>query len=340
VYVKKFFCLFWVTVFILGFSGLPAVHAQRRKITIKLASMVPENTPWGAKLNQMSKEWEQITGGEVELVVYHNSVAGDEADVVRKLRLNQIQGAVLTSFGLNAISPEILTLSCPFLIRNEGELNVVLENLKPELEKKIDEKGFFTLAWSKAGWVRIFAKTPVILPSDLKKLKTGTNPNEPEMEQALKTIGYPVVPVASSETIVALNSGRIDAVYQSPVIVAGMQLFGITKYMTSINIAPVMGGIVLNRVAWRAVPDRYKARIIESAKKIEREMDGEIQRLEREAVSTMTRYGLITQQLSPEQNQAWYDDVERSYEAMLGTTLNRDIFGKIDGILKTYRGKR
>jgi TRAP-type C4-dicarboxylate transport system substrate-binding protein len=302
--------------------------------------MVPENTPWGVKLNQMSREWAQITGGEVELVVYHNGVAGEEADVVRKLRLNQIQGAVLTSFGFNAISPEILTLSCPFLIRDEGELNAVLENLKPELEKRIDEKGFFTLAWSKAGWVRIFAKTPVILPSDLKKLKTGVNPNEPEMEQALKTIGYPVVPVNSNETIVALNSGRIDAVYQSPILVAGMQLLGITKYMTSINIAPVMGGIVLNRVAWRAVPDRYKPQIIESAKKIEREMDGEIQRLEREAISTMTRYGLTIQQLTPQQNQAWYDDVERSYPAMLGTTLDRNIFGRIDTILKAYRSKR
>jgi TRAP-type C4-dicarboxylate transport system substrate-binding protein len=327
-------------VFVLGFSGLSAVDAQRRKITIKLASMVPENTPWGAKLNQMSREWSQITSGEVELIVYHNAVAGEEADVVRKLRLNQIQGAVLTSFGFNAISPEILTLSCPFLIRDEGELDVILENLKPELEKKIDEKGFFTLAWSKAGWVRVFAKTPVTLPSDLKKLKTATNPNEPEMEQALKTIGYPVIPVNNSEIIVALNSGRIDAVYQSPVIVASMQFFGITKYMTSINIAPVMGGIVLNRVAWRAIPDRYKPRIIESAKRIEREMNGEIQRLEKEAISTMTKYGLVTQQLTPEQNRAWYDDVERSYPAMLGTTLDRNIFEKIDVILKAHRGKR
>ncbi|MDR1353095.1 MAG: TRAP transporter substrate-binding protein DctP [Treponema sp.] len=338
--MKRIFCLVLVAVFFLGFSGPPGVHAQRRKISIKLASMVPENTPWGAKLNQMSREWAQITGGEVELVVYHNSVAGGEDDVVRKLRLNQIQGAVLTSFGLNAISPEILTLSCPFLIRNEGELDAVLENLKPELERRIDEKGFFTLAWSKAGWAKVFAKTPVTFPADLKRMKIATNPNEPEMEQALKTIGYPVVPVNSSETIVALNSGRIDAVYQSPVLVASMQVFGITKYMTSINIAPVMGGIVLNRTAWRAIPDRYKSRIIESAKNIEREMDGEIQRLEREAISTMIRYGLRIQQLTPEQDQVWYDDVERSYPAMLGTTLDRDIFGRIDTILKNYRSRR
>jgi TRAP-type C4-dicarboxylate transport system substrate-binding protein len=340
--MKKFFWLFLFTVFVLGLSGPSGLYAQtqRRKVTIKLASMVPENTPWGAKLNQMSKEWAQITNGEVELVVYHNGVAGEEADVVRKLRLNQIQGAVLTSFGLNAICREVLTISCPFLIRDEGELDAVLESLKPELERKISDAGFFTLAWSKAGWVRIFSKTPVILPADLKKLKTGTNPNEPEMEQALKAIGYPIVPVNSGEILVALNSGRIDAIYQSPVYVAGLQIFGVAKYMTSINIAPVMGGIVLNRTGWRAIPERYKDQIMESAGKIEREMNGEIQRLEAEAISTMTRYGLVTHQLTAQQNQIWYDDVEHSYPAMIGTTMDRSTFERIDAILKAYRSKR
>jgi hypothetical protein len=69
-------------------------------------------------------------------------------------------------------------------------------------------------------------------------------------------------------------------------------------------------------------------------------MDGEIQRLEREAISTMTRYGLTTLQLTPQQDQVWYDDVERSYPAMLGTTLNRNIFERIDTILKAHRSKR
>jgi TRAP-type C4-dicarboxylate transport system permease large subunit len=43
------------------------VFAQRRKIT----SLVPENTPWGAALNRMAREWGTATNGEVELIVYH-----------------------------------------------------------------------------------------------------------------------------------------------------------------------------------------------------------------------------------------------------------------------------
>jgi hypothetical protein len=73
---------------------------------------------------------------------------------------------------------------------------------------------------------------------------------------------------------------------------------------------------------------------------MERELDGEIQRLESEAIVAMKRYGLEIEQLSPEQNEAWYDDVERSYPSLLGTVLDRDIFEKISTILKERRSKR
>jgi TRAP-type C4-dicarboxylate transport system substrate-binding protein len=72
---------------------LSPLHAQR---TIKIASGVPENTAWGQALNRMSAEWTQATNREVTFQIFHNGVVGAELDVLRKLRLNEIQGAVFT----------------------------------------------------------------------------------------------------------------------------------------------------------------------------------------------------------------------------------------------------
>jgi TRAP-type C4-dicarboxylate transport system substrate-binding protein len=118
----------------------PAPVAAQRKITIKLVSLVPENTPWGTLLNRMAREWNAATNGEVEMVIYHNNKSS-EADLLRQLNMNQIQAAMLSTLGMKLISPEIMTLSCPFLIRNNTELDLVLNSLKPELEKKINSKG-------------------------------------------------------------------------------------------------------------------------------------------------------------------------------------------------------
>ncbi|MDR2632890.1 MAG: TRAP transporter substrate-binding protein DctP [Treponema sp.] len=326
-------------LFVVG-MGNPCMLFAQRKLTIKLASMAPENTPWGAALNRMSQEWARVSKGEVELRVYHNGVAGGEEDVLRKLRLNQIQGAVFTSAGLNLITPEIMTLSVPFFIRDDAELARVLRDIKPDLEAKINEKGFFTLAWAKSGWVKIFSRREVFVPQDLKRQKLATSPDTPEISQAFKVMGYQMVPVMISDLLVSLNSSMIDAVYQSPVLVGGMQLFGITKHMASINIAPFMGGIILNQRAWSRVPEAYKPAIIEASRRIAEEIGDSITQLESSVVKTMTSYGLTVNQVSPEQEQAWYSDVERAMPALLGTTFNREIYQKINGILQLYRSGR
>jgi TRAP-type C4-dicarboxylate transport system substrate-binding protein len=316
--------------------------AQRRKITIKLASLVPENTPWGAELNRMAREWAAATNGEVELLVYHNGVAGGEADVLRKLKGNQIQAAILSSFGLNSLTPghEIMTLSCPFLIRDNTELDLVFNSLKPDLEDRINRGGFFTLAWSKVGWVRFFSKSPVFVPADLKRQKLGTNEQEPALMDAFKAMGYQMVPVAMNQILVYLNGGMIDAVYQSPVNVGGLQIFGVAKNMASIHVAPFMGGIVMNQSAWRSIPDRYKPEVLRIAKQLEADLDTSIQQLEADAIATMKSYGLVINELSPAQEQLWYDDVNRIIPSLLGNTFNREIYERIGALLAAHRNGR
>jgi TRAP-type C4-dicarboxylate transport system substrate-binding protein len=288
----------------------------------------------------MAAEWAAATNGGVTLQIYHNGTAGSEPDVLRKLRLNQIQAGVFSSVGLNAITPEIITLSVPFLIRNDGELEAVLSNLKSDLEAKIDEKGFFTLAWARAGWVRIFSRTPVFVPGDLKKQTVGTDPGEEKLMQAFKAMGYKMEAVPINDNLIALNSGKIDALYQSPIAVGGYQLFGIAKNMTNMNIAPFMGGIIMNRTAWRSIPDQYKPRLLEIAKRIEQDIDTSIFQLENEAVETMKKYGLTVNQVTRQQEQEWYADAARAIPSLLGTAFDRGIYEKINTILANYRNGR
>jgi TRAP-type C4-dicarboxylate transport system substrate-binding protein len=330
------FYLIFVLALILAVAPLFA----QRKLTIKLASLVPENTAWGAAISRIAAEWSQATDGEVELVVYHNGVAGTETEVLRKLKLNQLQAAIFTSIGLNSVTPEVMTVSYPFLIRNNQELDVVLGKIKPDLDAKMQQNGFVTLAWARAGWVRIFSKTPVFVPGDLRRMKVGTSPDEAKMMQAFKTMGYQMIPVNLNESLVALNGGMIDALWLSPIAVAGAQIFGVAKNMTDINVAPFMGGIIMNNTAWRRIPDKYKDKLKAICKKIETEIEGSIPRLEDDAISTMAKYGLTINHLSPQQSQEWHDDMGKYESGLAGPVFNRDLYLRIKGILEEYRRGR
>ncbi|MDR1867837.1 MAG: TRAP transporter substrate-binding protein DctP [Treponema sp.] len=323
-------------IFIFG-AGIPEPMFAQRTVVIKLASLIPENTPWGSALKRMSAEFSRITNGTVELRVYHSGVVGGEEDTLRKLKSNQIQAAVFSTFGINLIIPEVMTLSVPFFIKNDGELDAVLAEVEAELEAKIVSEGFFPLAWAKSGWVRLFSKTPVFVPADLKRLKLATGPEAPSLAQAFKTMGFQMVPTNQTDTLVFLSSGRIEALYNSPMSIAASQMFAITKNMMALNIAPFMGAIIINRTAWRAIPEQYKPQLLSMIETIEKDISSSVSELETEAIRTMATYGLTVNHLTPAQEQLWIDEVNRAMPSLIGTTFNRTLYEKINNILIQYR---
>ncbi len=174
--LKKGFSFFlFALLFVFSISPL---FAQRRMPPIRLASLVPENTAWGMAINKMAAEWAKATNGEVQVIVFHGGTAGDEPEVLRKLRLNDIQAAVFTSVGLSSVTPEVMSISYPFMIRSDDELKEVMEKIKPDLEAKMQQNGFVTLAWAHAGWIKVFSKTPVLVPAGVKakcaEIRTGS----------------------------------------------------------------------------------------------------------------------------------------------------------------------
>jgi TRAP-type C4-dicarboxylate transport system substrate-binding protein len=241
--------------------------------------------------------------------------------------------------GLNQISPEIITLSAPLLIRNEAELDVVLSELKPELEAHINDKDFFMLTWAKSGWMKVFSKKQIFEPEQLKNLKIGMPPDIPSMSRAFQRMGYNSQDLPINDSLMALNSGKIDAIYSSPIYVAGMQIFTTAKYMMSINVSPFMGAIVMNKQAYSTLNRRaYWPQLLASAQRIGREIDTSIIQLEDTAMKTMRSYGLIVSTVTPEQEKRWYDDIEKAMPALLQSKVfDAALYNKINVILRRYR---
>jgi TRAP-type C4-dicarboxylate transport system substrate-binding protein len=141
----------------------------------------------------------------------------------------------------------------------------------------------------------------------------------------------------------ALQSNRIDATYISPIFAAGTQLFGVARNMSNINVAPFMGGILMNEATWRRIPDRFKPALMEVSRRIEREIETSVAELEAEAISTMVRHGLRINELTPAQKQVWYDDTARFENRLLdgaNPIFNREYYTRINNILTEYRRGR
>ena len=70
-----------------------ASAVQAAPKTIKFATLAPDGTTWMNSMREFSKEVENKTEGRVKFKIYAGGTQGDEKDVVRKMRLGQLQGA-------------------------------------------------------------------------------------------------------------------------------------------------------------------------------------------------------------------------------------------------------
>jgi len=280
----------------------------------------------------------------VELIIRHNGIlGGNELEVLQKVKQGQIQAAILTSTGLSNITNKILTLSCPFFITDDGELDYVLKDMRPYYENEIEGKGFKIVSLSKLGWIKFFGREPIYTPSDLKKQKIASGAELSSLNNVFSALGFTVVTLGYNDIIPALNAKRVDAIFQIPVYVAANQIFGITKNMCSLNVAPALGGIIINQSYWKRIPEKYRPKLIELCKELESLNDAEISKLENSATDTMLQYGLVINRVSPAQEELWKKIVRDGMEHLgsgSNPVVDKATYSRIEILIKEYHSSR
>ena len=325
---------------VLLFFVFGTVFATARTIEIKLGSTAPDNSVWADALKRMANQWSEISDGQIRVRIYFAGFK-DEADLIRKMRFNQLQAGIVSGFGLQALYPNALAFSMPFLIQSEEEFNYVLGELGPNMASEIDKTGFKLLSWATAGWVYFYTREPITYPEDLKKMKIASSGTEAEdITNAMKKLGFRPVSVSSNEVLSALAGGMVDAVYATPLMVGAMQWFGVAKHMADMKVAPFLGGILINDRVWRQIPEDIRPELIASAEAIAEELDMGIKELEDQAISEMKRHGLQVNEVPPEAVRQWEQLFEQGRRGSGENIYSQDFMEKIQETIREYHRRQ
>jgi TRAP-type C4-dicarboxylate transport system substrate-binding protein len=308
-------------------------------LTVKIGSVAPLRSPWDDALKEIGRKWKEITRGLVDLRVYAGGIAGSEEDMIRKMRIGTLQGAVLTNIGMVKVCQEAYVFLTPFLFNSEEELNHVLQDLRPGLEKIVSDSGFHTVIWVMSGWINFFSREKAVYPEDLKKQKMSFSSGEPEFEMAWKKMGFQIVPSELRDLMIALQSKRVDAFYLPPVVTASGQYFPFAPYMLSIRVAPLVGGFLISNSTWKKIPEEYHAAMLKAVEDSVARLNTKIADLEREAIATMKKHGLKIQEVTPEIVDKWRLLAQSGMDELVGKMFSREIYGRVMKLLADFRKK-
>lgn len=315
--------------------------ARAADVSMRIGTLAPKNSLYHRQLLEMGEAWRAAQGDASRYVVYPDGSQGGEAEMARRMRIGQLQGALLSVVGLREIEPSISALqNLPLLFRSWDELDYVREKMRPAMEKKFLDKGFVVLAWGDAGWVRFFSRDAAVRPDDYKHMKFFAWGSEQEQQSIMKNLGYTPVPLETADILPSIQTGMINVVPSTPYFALASQVYTTAPHMLEINWAPIVGAMVVTTKAWDAMTPAAQQALRSAGEKAGVQLRAQARREVDEAVDAMKKRGLVVHRPNAAEMQEWNTLAEALYPRIRGTMVPADTFDEVFKQVKAYRAQQ
>ncbi len=89
--------------------GAPIARADD-PVKVRLGTIAPKGSSYYRILQALGEDWRKVQGSGATFVIYGDGSQGGEADMVRRMRVGQLNAALLSSVGLAEIHKSAIAL--------------------------------------------------------------------------------------------------------------------------------------------------------------------------------------------------------------------------------------
>lgn len=318
----------------------PAVTTAQQ-YTIKFATLATEGTTWINVLREYDAVIRKESGGRLGFKVYPGGVQGEDKDVMRKIRLGQLQSAGITGVGVGEISSKLRILDAPFLFRNYEEVDQLHRAMDPEFEQAFRDNDFVLLGWAEVGFVYVYTNTPVRSPADMKGVKMWMWEGDPIAEAAFRAMGVRPIPLSVVDVLTSLQTGLINGAYTSPLAALALQWNTRVKYMTGVPLADACGAVVISKKKFDSLPPDLQEILLRNGKKYMAALTQKSREENAASIETLKRTGIQIIEVKDQKLYQEFDEIGRSARrSLVGKLYDQAYLDRVEKTLADFRAAR
>ena len=198
---------------------------------IKIATLSPDGTAWMKAMRAGAADIKKQTQGRVIIKFYPGGVMGNDKNVLRKIRIGQLQGGAVTTGSLTSIYPEMDIYGLPYLFSRQQQVDTVRGELDKYLFKGLEKKGFVGFGLAGGGFSYMMSDAVLRNVNDVKKKKVWIPSNSDVGLAVFESADISPVPLPVSDVLTGLQTGLIDTVFASPIGAIALQWHTKIKYI-------------------------------------------------------------------------------------------------------------
>jgi TRAP-type C4-dicarboxylate transport system substrate-binding protein len=307
--------------------------------TRRIATLAPDGSLWMKQMRKGAAAIDEPTDGRIVTKFYAGGVQGDERDVVRKMKLGHLDGSALTSIGLGMIYPGIRVLQLPGFYGSVEEVDYVRKKMWPHFRKKFRAEGFELLTGGDVGWIYLFSTKSVKSQADFKKLKIWVWDGDPMGNTVFKKLGLKGVPLGVPEVLPALQTGKVEAAFSSPLAAVALQWHNKIRYIGGMPVGYGIGGMVMRTDIWKGASKADKKTQRKIGRKLSKKTIRRVRRDNKRALMAMKKGGAVVMKM-PKDLQAEFDKQSKAmWKKWVGKLYSQDELDLVIKYRDEYRAK-
>lgn len=181
-------------------------------VTLKIATVAPEGTVWMKEMREAGANIKARTGGRVEVKYFPGGVMGNDAAVLRKMKLGQLQGGAFTAGELSPVYPDAQIYSLPFLFGTLDEVEFVRKRVDPMLREGFRKAGLEAVGLSGGGFAYLMSTKPIRNKEELRATKVWVPQNDKIAQVAFEVAGVSAIALPLGDVYTSLQTGLLETV--------------------------------------------------------------------------------------------------------------------------------
>ena len=211
--------------------------------TLKISTLYPSGTDAVSSLRAVAELIERQTQGAVELKVYPGGVMGDDKTVLRKMKIGQLHGALVSGTGLDLINADLKDLSQPFQFDSLDQVYQARKTLDGEFKERLSEDKWAGFGPLDGGFSYLMSKQPVQDMDAVRDAKLWL-PNTSDIQALSKQMNVNYLVMNIGDVLTGLDTGAIDTLISPPSAAIALNWHSRFNYYTETPVIYTWGMLV------------------------------------------------------------------------------------------------
>lgn len=308
---------------------------------LKIASVAPDGSGWMRAMRAGADRIRESTSGRVVIKFYPGGVMGNDAQILRRIRVGQLQGGAFTAGGLAARYPPLLLYGIPLLFRSLEEVDHARSVLDPVLLEGLEQAGFISFGFIEGGFAQLMSNDPIRSVADMSRKKVWIPDGDDVSLLALQSVGVSPVPLPVTDVLTAMQTGLLDVVASSPVVALVLQWHTKVKYVTDLPIAYSMGTVAIDAREFSRLSAEDQLTMRRILTEVVQDLDRAARRDNDEAMKAMIATGITSVEVDRTQVSDWRATIETIYPSLRQRSDIDGVFlDRLLAVLGDYRRGR